>query len=113
MSEEFKKQRRYPRIRSEYPALVKRLDPELFTGLATARVMSLGGCMVEHEGPLGDGTPVELRFSVAGRIISARGIVASERKAQGNTYEVGVEFFSIPLPDLELLQQITRTADET
>jgi hypothetical protein len=102
--------RRFPRIQAGYPVLIKKMDPEEFAGLATTRVLSLGGCLVETEEALPKGTPVELRISVAGRILIARGIVANERPAGESRAEAGIEFLAVPLEDLELLQRITRPA---
>lgn len=100
--------RRFPRIQADYPVLLKRLDPEEFAGLATARVISLGGCMVESDEALPKGTPVELRISVAGRIVIAKGVVANEKSVDEDKAEIGIEFLAVPLEDLELLQRITK-----
>jgi hypothetical protein len=113
MTEDFDRKRRFPRVKTEYPALVKRVDPEEFAGLGTARTMGLGGCMVEQEISIGEGNPVEVRFSVAGRIIAARGVVVYEKPMPGSkTFEIGIEFLLVPREDLAIIQKITHTGPE-
>lgn len=111
MTDEFEKKRKFPRVKTEYPALVKRVDPEEFAGLGTARVLGLGGCMVEQEGSVGEGNPVEVRFSAAGRIIVARGVVVYENPVpDSKRVEIGIEFLAVPREDLEILQKIIHPA---
>jgi hypothetical protein len=69
--------------------------------------MSLGGCMLEQESSVGVGTPVEVMFSISGRIVKARGVVLYENPApQSLKVEVGIQFVALPREDLEMIQQV-------
>lgn len=110
MDDQTQKTRRFPRVRAQYAALVKKVDPEEFATLGTARSMGLGGCMLEQEASLGTGTPVEVMFSISGRIVKARGVVLYENPLPKSLkVEVGIQFVALPLEDMELIQQVVHT----
>jgi hypothetical protein len=113
MDDQFQKPRRFPRVRAQYAALVKKVDPEEFATLGLARSMSLGGCMLEQDSSIGVGTPVEVMFSISGKIVKARGVVLYEHPdPKSLKVDVGIQFVALPREDLELIQQVVHAPHE-
>lgn len=98
--------RRYPRIRTERPIQVSRLDPEGILGVTTTRVVGLMGCMFVHPTSLGAGTVVGLEIDTGrGRIVTT-GRVVYELFKGPEEYEVGVEFLTLSDEESRLLEEL-------
>ena len=104
MADGEQKRRRFPRIRAEHPVHVNKLSSEPYEASSKTATIGMGGCMFYAEESIGPGALVDLLISVRPQeVIEARGRVAYE-KAQGDeSFEVGVEFFSISDNDLRVL----------
>jgi hypothetical protein len=105
--------RRFPRVRSERPVLVRLLDEEQpLEELARTRVIGLGGCMFLSPSSLGDSAEVEILIAVDGAVVRTGGRVAYEI-SRGNEYEVGVEFLRVSPSDVGRLSDLVRQGPET
>ncbi len=106
----FPAKRRFPRVRVDRPALVRRVDPEPhekpFEDFARARVLGAGGCMFESSEPLGYGSLTELLISLGGRVVKADSRVVWEVPEETGRHQVGVEFLRISPQDRALIESI-------
>ena len=107
MTEAGPDQRRFPRIRSENPFLVKKLDDERVGAFGKTRVMGTGGCMFVSEEAFAPGTLLAMAISVPGRAIQVVARVAY-LQPRGSLFETGVEFLQVDLADRGLLQDLLR-----
>jgi hypothetical protein len=98
--------RRFPRVRSENPLLVKKLGPEALEGFARTRTMGLGGCGFINPESYGVEAPLELLINVAGRMVSVVGRVAYENPRPDGSKEIGVEFLSIAPEDRKVIEDL-------
>ncbi len=99
------KRRRFPRIPSSNPVLVRKIGGEAVTRLSSTMVVGLGGCMFLNDQPFGNGSVLCLLISVQGRYIEAKVRVVYELPKE-NLYEIGVEFMDIPEYDLAVLGEL-------
>lgn len=105
MPETFVQQRRFPRIPSENPVLVKRLDDDSVGSFSKTREVGLGGCMFVNDEALGPGTIVEMFISVQGRVIEAKSRIVYERP-KGTQFEMGVEFLEMDPVDRVVIEHL-------
>ena len=87
-------QRRFPRIRSENPFLVRRLDDETVGAFGRTQVVGLGGCMFVSGEVFAPGTLLGMAISVRGHVIQVVVRVASVLPL-GPQFEIGVEFLQV------------------
>lgn len=109
MPEIYPNQRRFPRVRSENPVLVKKLNDESIGAFSKTLEVGLGGCMFLNDEALGPGSLLEFFISVQGRVIEAKARVIYERP-MGNQYEVGVEFTEIDPVERTVLERLFETS---
>jgi hypothetical protein len=105
MAESHPNQRRFPRIRSENPILVKKLDDETVGAFSKTQEVGLGGCMFANHEALGPGALLGMFISVQGRVIEATARVVYERP-HGEQFEVGVEFVQIDPVERTVLERL-------
>ena len=105
MAEAHTNQRRFPRIRSENPILVKKLDDETVGAFSKTQEVGLGGCMFVNHEALGPGSLLGMFISVQGRVIEATARVIYERPHQ-DQFEVGVEFVQIDPVERTVLERL-------
>ena len=105
MSETYLNQRRFPRVRSENPVLVKKLNDERVGAFSKTQEVGLGGCMFLNDEALGPGSSLEFFVSVQGRVIEAKARVVYEHPV-GSQFEVGVEFTEIDPVDRTVLERL-------
>jgi hypothetical protein len=98
--------RRFPRVKSENPLLVKKLGPEAFEGFARTRTLGLGGCGFINPESYGVEAPLELLINVGGRMVSVVGRVAYENDRLDGSKEIGVEFLSIAPEDRKVIEDL-------
>jgi len=99
----YAKMRRFPRIPSANPVLVRKVGAERGTRLSSTMVVGLGGCMFLNDRPFGTDSVLCLLILVQGRYIEAKVRVVYEIPKEGS-YEIGVEFLDIPEYDLGVLR---------
>ena len=99
------KRRRFPRIPSSNPVLVRKIGGEAVTRLSSTMVVGLGGCMFLNDQAFGMDSVLCLLISVQGRYIEAKVRVVYELPKE-NLYEIGVEFIDIPEYDLAVLGEL-------
>ena len=95
--------RRFPRVPSQQPVLVKlrrATDPGEVNHLVT---VSLGGCMFLFDRPLRPNAPLELAILVGRRIAHAGARVVYQSRRRDGLYETGAEFTETAPRDLEVL----------
>lgn len=112
MAEAQPNHRRFPRIRSENPILVKKLDDESVGAFSKTQQMGLGGCMFVNGEPLGAGALLGMFISVQGRVIEATARVVYERP-HGDQFEVGVEFLQLDPVERTVLERLFEEAPAT
>ena len=110
MPETYPNQRRFPRVRSENPVLVKKLNDESIGAFSKTREVGLGGCMFLNDEALGPGSLLDFFISVQGRVIEAKARVVYEHP-MGKQYEVGVEFTEIDPVERVALERLFESAD--
>ena len=98
--------RRFPRVRSEHPALVRLLGGEPLEEFARTRVVGIGGCMFLADEPLGYGSLLEVLISLEGRVVRTDARVVYEIPRQDLRHEVGVEFLRVSNGDRALLASL-------
>ena len=98
-------QRRFPRIRSENPFLVKKLDDETVGAFGKTGEMGLGGCMFVSEQAFGPGTLLGIAISVQGQVIQVVARVAHLRP-QGSQFEIGVEFLLVDPSERRIIERL-------
>lgn len=103
--------RRFPRVAARNAVRLTRLDAGQAGDLFLTKSISLGGCMVIHEGALGMGTPVRLIFYLKDEVAEARGRVVHETARAGGWYDVGVEFVELPTLDRAALESLFEPAE--
>lgn len=108
MPEPESNRRRFPRLPLCHPVLIKRLGDASEESLVRIRSVSLGGCKFLHGERLGDGTLLELLFSLDDAAIEAKGRVLYEIAREDGMVEIGVEFLEIPGADREALHAALR-----
>lgn len=105
MAGAYSNHRRFPRIRSENPVLVKKLDDESIGAFSKTRQVGLGGCMFLNDEAIGTGTTLEVFISVQGRVIRSKARVVYELPRAGQ-YEIGVEFLEIDPVEKSILERL-------
>lgn len=105
MTEGSPDQRRFPRIRSENPFLVRKLDDETVGAFGKTGDMGLGGCMFVSEEAFGPGTLLGIAISVRGRAIQVVARVAYLRP-QGSRFEIGVEFLHVDPSERSIIEHL-------
>lgn len=103
--------RKFPRVAARIAVRLTRLDAGQAGDLFLTKSVSLGGCMVIHEGALGEGTPVRLVFYLKDEVAEARGRVVHETPRAGGWYDLGVEFFELPVLDRSALEALFETEE--
>ncbi len=104
--------RRFPRVRSERPILVRLLGQErAVEELARTRVIGLGGCMFMSPLPVGSRSDLEVLIAVDGVVVRTGGRVAYEIR-RGDEYEVGVEFLHVNPADVGRLSALVLRGDQ-
>ncbi len=98
--------RKFPRIPSENPLLVRRAGEEESGVFSRTRTLGGGGAMFESRAPFGAGTALWITISVKGGFIEAPVRVAWEREAGGGLWEVGVEFLDLSPLDRAALEEV-------
>jgi len=109
VAEAFTNQRRFPRMPSEHPILVKKLDDETVGAFGKTRQVGLGGCMFLNDESLGTGSLLGMFISVQGRVIEATAKVVYERP-HGAQFEVGVEFLEIDPVERTVIERLFEAA---
>jgi hypothetical protein len=102
--------RRFPRVRSERPVLVRLLGQETVEEMARTRVIGLGGCMFVSPSPVGSRSRLEVLIAVDGAVVRTDGRVAYEIR-RGDEYEVGVEFLHVSPADVGRLSALVLRGD--
>lgn len=97
--------RRFPRIRSENPVLVRKLDDENVGAFGSTQVLGLGGCVFESDEVFDAGTLLRMSISVSGRALYIVARVAYAT-AHGSRAEIGVEFLDADAEDLAIIQDL-------
>lgn len=110
MADDHLQQRRFPRVRSENPILVKKLEDDTVGAFGKTREVGLGGCMFANDERLGCDSTLSMFISVQGRVIESKARVVYER-AMGDQFEVGVEFIEIDPVDRVVLEQLFEDVD--
>ncbi len=105
MAESYPNHRRFPRIRSENPILVKKLDDETVGAFSKTQEVGLGGCKFVNTEPIGIGSLLSMFISVQGRVIEATARVVYERP-HGEQVEVGVEFLKLDPVERTVLERL-------
>ena len=106
MPDSFDKQRRFPRIPSKNPVMVKTLGDDQVSRLSSTKVVGLGGCMFVNNHPFGVGTNLSLMILVQDQFVETNARVVYEKRKGKDQYEIGVEFTQISQDDLWLLRGI-------
>jgi hypothetical protein len=104
MAESELHRRRFPRVKSENLVLVKKVGTETFEEVTKTQVLGLGGCMIVHPEPLGEGARIEITLAVRHQVVKAVARVLYENRQPDGNYHIGVEFVQIPDADLEILK---------
>lgn len=97
--------RRYPRVASQILVRLTRLDAGPGGDLSSTRNLSLGGCTVVHDHPLGADTPLRLVFCMGESVVEAKGRTVYEIARKDGCFDLGIEFLEMPPEDAELLGQ--------
>lgn len=105
MADDHPNQRRFPRVRSENPILVKKLDDDTVGAFSKTQEVGLGGCMFVNTESLGPGSLLGMFISVQGRVIEATARVVYERP-HGEQFEVGVEFLKLDPVERTVLERL-------
>jgi len=111
MSEDYAKKRRFPRIPSSNPIMVRRLGPESVTRLTTTRVMGLGGCMFVNKESFGKDSLLSLLILVQGHYVDAKARVVYELPKENASFDIGVEFLEISDEDRGIIQTLFEAND--
>jgi hypothetical protein len=98
-------QRRFPRICSENPFLVRKLDDEAIGAFGKTREMGLGGCKFVSEEAFGPGTLLGMAISVQGQAIQVVARVAY-LLPQGSQFEIGVEFLHVDPSERSVIEHL-------
>jgi len=106
MNAGMKIRRRYPRMASQNPALVKKLSAGSPEGFARTNAISVGGCGLATDEPFGAGEGVELLISVRGHVITAFGRIVYEKARIDGMNDLGVEFLWLSDEDLGVLRSL-------
>ncbi len=105
MNDAYERQRRFPRIPSENPVFVKKLDDENVGAFGKTQEVGLGGCMFTNDEVLGPGSVLMMFISVQGRVLEAKVRVVYERP-KGDKFEVGVEFLEMDPVEKNVLERL-------
>jgi hypothetical protein len=98
--------RRFPRMVSENPALLRRASTEGQEGFAKTKVLGLGGCALASEEAIEAGEGVEVLISIRGRVVKALGRIVYQRPREDGFRDMGVEFLWLSEEDSELLRAL-------
>lgn len=105
MTEGFREQRRYPRVPTETPVLVRLAKaPEIGT-FSETRDLGLGGCLFSHYAHIPPDTAVWVAIALRDRVleIPSRTVYVNER--QDGRFDIGVEFLLVGPKDRILLAE--------
>jgi hypothetical protein len=105
MPETYANQRRFPRIPSENPVFVKKLQDDTVGAFSKTREVGLGGCMFISDEAWGSGTLLNMFISVQGRVLEAKARVVYERP-HGPQFDMGVEFIEIDPVERVVLERL-------
>ena len=101
------RQRRFPRIPSANTVLVAQVDGEQVDHFARTKTVGLGGCGFHYPEPLVPGAIVELMIAVRPEAIKTLARVVYQREAaDGNGFEVGVEFLALEPEHRRILERL-------
>ncbi|MBI5441268.1 MAG: PilZ domain-containing protein [Deltaproteobacteria bacterium] len=106
MAQDYVVRRRYARIASQNPILVRKLGDCEPDGFARTQVMGLGGCMFVSAISWGVGTFVEMLLSVRGKLAKLQARIVYEQPREDLTFEIGVEFVEIPSLDRNVIENL-------
>jgi len=106
MAATFTHKRRFPRIPSDYPVLVRRLGDEALEKLGRTSSLGLGGCAFLSEESFGVASLVELLISIDMRVVSAPGRIVYENRASPAGFEIGVEFLELGADERRILGRL-------
>lgn len=99
--------RRFPRVSSERPILVRLLsEPRQHEQLARTRVIGLGGLMFVSNESLGFGSLMEILISLGEVVAKTDARVVYEIPKSSHEIEVGVEFLRVSPPDRERVEAL-------
>jgi PilZ domain-containing protein len=98
--------RRYPRVPSEHPALVRLLGGHPFEEFAKTKMIGQGGCLLVSQESLGFSSLMELFISIKGRVLRTDARVAYEIQKGHDVHQVGVEFLRISPADREVIASL-------
>ena len=106
MTATFTHKRRFPRIPSDYPVLVRRIGDEALERLGRTSSLGLGGCAFLSEEAFGMEALVELLISIDMRVVSAPGRIVYENRASPSGFEIGVEFLELGTDERKILDRL-------
>ena len=102
MSEE-QGRRRFPRIPAEHVVLVRNSGNEESEEFGKMQSLGLGGCMFVSPERFGLKSVVDLMVSIGSRVVPLKARVVYEL-AEGDRWEVGVEFLHVAVEDQDFLR---------
>lgn len=108
---EYAKERRFPRLASENPVLVTRLDDDHVGSLTVTRSLGLGGCLAITDEKLGVGARVKVVISVHGAVVEATGRVVYETVRPDRRFDTGIEFLELPALDRVVIERLFERPD--
>ena len=103
MTEEQSSRRRFPRIPAEHVVLARKGGAEEVEEFGKLHSLGLGGRMFVSPEAFGEHAVVELMISIGTRVVPLKARVAYEL-AEGDRWEVGVEFLQVAEADQEFLR---------
>jgi PilZ domain len=95
--------RRFPRVSAEHVVLARKSGADEVEEFGKMQSLGLGGCMFVSAEPFGEGSVVDLMVSIGSRVVPLKARVAYEL-AEGDRWEVGVEFLQVQPADAEFLR---------
>jgi len=112
MADDYSNKRRFPRIPSENPVLVKKLYDQKVSSITKTQVVGMGGCMFESDKPLGVGSLLTLMIAVHERFVKAKARVVYENPKTEDKFEIGVEFLEVDSMDRIIIEALLASHDD-
>ncbi len=103
MDDKTEKIRRFPRIKPEFPVLLKEINPEGTDTFARTKSLGIGGCAVLSDESMGQGSMVKVIVNAHGDTFQAVGRVVYELRGDTMEYEIGIEFLSLTPGDTKVI----------